>query len=131
METHRFVAYATNGIKNSINSLIRSSLNNDNRISQSLFVPFDNFIEQTCSSPLPHTEDLILGLYDKECLKYALSQLTEDEMELITHVFFKNKTMKSYTDKKCVSYSYGVKKKKHILDKLFMHINIYNMNANK
>ena len=66
-----------------------------------------------------------------ESLKYALSQLTEDERDLIKHIFFEEKTLKSYTDKKGISYSYGVKKKKYILDKLYMHINVYNMNIRK
>lgn len=132
IESHRFVAYASNGIKNSINNLIRCHLNNNyHKISKSPLIPFDNYIEQTCNSHLPETEDLICSLYDIESLKYALSKLTEDETDLITHIFFEEKTLKSYTDKKGISYSYGVKKKKYIFDKLFMHINIYNMNIRK
>ena len=126
IDSHRFVAYASNGIKNSINSLIRSHLNNNYPL-----IPLDNYIEETCSSQLPETEDLIFNLYHMESLKYALSQLTEDERDLIKHIFFEEKTLKSYTDKKGTSYSYGVKKKKYILDKLYMHINVYNMNIRK
>ena len=126
IDSHRFVAYASNGIKNSINSLIRSHLNNNYPL-----IPLDNYIEETCSSQLPETEDLIFNLYHMESLKYALSQLTEDERDLIKHIFFEEKTLKSYTDKKGISYSYGVKKKKYILDKLYMHINVYNMNIRK
>ena len=126
IDSHRFVAYASNGIKNSINSLIRSHLNNNYPL-----IPLDNYIEETCSSQLPETEDLIFNLYHMESLKYALSQLTEDERDLIKHIFFEEKTLKSYTYKKGISYSYGVKKKKYILDKLYMHINVYNMNIRK
>lgn len=132
IESHRFVAYASNGIKNSINSLIRSQLNNNYfKLSKSSLIPFDHYIEQTCISNLPQTEDLICSLYDMEALKYALSKLTEDEKDLIRHIFFEEKTLKSYTDKKGISYSCGVKKKKYILDKLYMQINIYNVNIKK
>ena len=54
-----------------------------------------------------------------------MSKLIEDELDLINHLFFEDKTLKSYSDKNEVCYSYAVKKKRYVLDKLFMHVNIY------
>ena len=93
IDSHRFVAYASNGIKNSINSLIRSHLNNNYPL-----IPLDNSFEETCSSQLPETEDLIFNLYHMESLKYALSQLTEDERDLIKHIFFEEKNTYAHSD---------------------------------
>lgn len=121
-EMHRFVAYATNGIKNNIHDLIRKSLKNS-----ALHVAniLDNHVEETYKADIPEITDLLCRQYDNDCLKHALRQLTSDEFELINHLFFKDKTLKSYTDKKEICYSYAVKKKRYVLDKLFMHINIY------
>lgn len=124
IETHRFVAYATNGIKNSINDLIKSNLKN-NKISGTAALTIDNYIEDTCSADIPKLEDILCDKYDRSCLKYALDHLTEEELELTKHLFFKNNTLKSYAEQKEVSYSYAMKKKRYVLDKLYMYINIY------
>lgn len=42
-ENHRFVAYATNGIKNNINDLIRNTLKN-NKISGASALTIDNYV---------------------------------------------------------------------------------------
>lgn len=124
LESHRFVAYATNGIKNSINDLIRSSIKTNN-IHGSGTAPFDNYVEETYKSDLPKIEDLLCTKYDSDCLNYAISHLSKEELNFVQHLFFENKTIKSYADKKDVCYSYAVKKKRYVLDKLFMYVNIY------
>lgn len=124
VESHRFVAYATNGIKNSINDLIRISIKTNN-IHGFGSAPYDNYIEETYMTSAPKIEDLLCEKYDSECLKYAMSKLTEDEMDLVQHLFFKKRTLKSYTDEKNVCYSFAVKMKRYVLDKLFMYVNIY------
>ena len=124
LESHRFVAYATNGIKNSINDLIRNSIKN-NKISGNSTLTIDSFVENTCKDDTPEIEDILCSQYDCDCLKYAMNCLTEEELNLIDHIFYKNKTLKSYAKENNVSYSYAFKKKRYILDKLFMHINSY------
>ncbi|WP_195979964.1 sigma-70 family RNA polymerase sigma factor, partial [Clostridium butyricum] len=123
-ESHRFVAYATNGIKKSINDLIRTSIKNSN-IHGSGATVFDNYVEETFASNSPQIEDILCSSYDSDCLKFAMSHLTEDEKELVHHIFFKDMTLKSFSTQKGMCYSYAVKKKRHILDKLFMYVNIY------
>lgn len=123
-ESHRFVAYATNGIKNSINNLIRVNVKTKNLHGLET-TPYDNYIEETYITSAPKIEELLCSKYDSDCLSYAMSKLTPDEMDLVQHIFFENRTLKSYTDEKGMCYSYAVKKKRYILDKLFMHVNIY------
>ena len=124
-ESHRFVAYATNGIKNSINDLIRKNVKSNSIHNSRNVTPFDNYIEETFNPHSPQIEDILCSSYDSDCLKYAMSKLTEEELDLINHLFFEDKTLKSYSDKNEVCYSYAVKKKRYVLDKLFMYVNIY------
>ena len=124
IESHRFVAYATNGIKNSINDLIRRNIQTNN-IHGSGAAVFDNFVEETYKANEPKIEEVLCSKYDSDCLKYAMNNLTSDERDLITHLFYEGKTLKSYTHKKGICYSYGVKIKRFVLDKLFMYVNIY------
>ena len=123
-ENHRFVAYATNGIKNSINDLIRNNLKNK-KISGASILTIDNYVEETYKDDIPEMADILCSKYDNDCLKYAMKQLTEDELYLINHLFYNGKTLKSYSDNENVCYSYAVKKKRYVLDKMFMYINKY------
>lgn len=70
-----------------------------------------------------YIEDLVIK--SKCGDEVSKEKLTEDELDLINHLFFEDKTLKSYSDKNEVCYSYAVKKKRYVLDKLFMHVNIY------
>lgn len=124
IETHRFVAYATNGIKNNINDLIRKNIKSS-KVCGNSTISLDNYIEETLKADIPEISDLLCNNYDNECLKYAIKQLTYDELQLINYLFYENKTLKSYSLEKGLSYSYVVKMKKYILYKLFMYINIF------
>ena len=104
--------------------MIKSNLKN-NKISGAAALPIDTYIEDTYKADIPKLEDILCNKYDCSCLKYALDHLTEEEIELIQHLFFKRKTLKSYAEQKGLSYSYAMKKKKKILNKLYMYINIY------
>ena len=128
-ENHRFVAYATNGIKNSINDLIRNNLKNK-KISGNSTLAIDNYLEETYKADIPEIADMLCSRYDNDCLKYAMKQLKKDELDLIVHLFYNCKTLKSYSDNENVCYSFAVKKKRYVLDKLFMYVNKY-INLNK
>ena len=123
LENHRFVGYATNGIKNSINDLIKRNLKNDN-VSGSAVFTIDSFLEDTFKDDVPEIDDFLCSKYDCRCLEQALSTLNKDELELIYNIYFADKTLKSYADEKQLCYSSAFKKKKRILNKLFtsMHI---------
>ena len=125
IESHRFVAYATNGIKNSINDLIRKNVKSHSIHNPKSVTPFDNYVEETFDSHSPQIEDVLCSQYDSDCLKYAMGKLTDDERELVQHLFFEDSTLKSYADKKGMCYSSAVKMKRSAMDKLFMYVNIY------
>lgn len=122
-EMHRFVAYATNGIKNNIHDLIRKNIK-INKI-YGLSIILDNYVEETFKADIPEIAELLCDKYDSECLKYAMNQLSSDELNLIIYLFYEDKTLKSYAHEKGLSYSYVVKMKRNVLDKIFMYINIY------
>ena len=124
-ETHRFVAYATNGIKNSINDLIKKQLKNS-RIQGSSVNSIDKYVEESYKADIPEMSDILCSKHDKISLEYAINQLSPEESDFINYIFFQNKTLKSYAQYKNISYSYASKKKRYILDKLFMYVNIYN-----
>lgn len=117
-ESHRFVAYATNGIKNSINDLIRKNMKSHSIYNPKSTTTFDNYVEETFDSNSPQIEDILCNRYDSDCLKYAMSKLTKDERELVHHLFFEDKTLKAYSTEKCICYSSAVKMKREILNKL-------------
>lgn len=115
--THRFVAYATFGIKNNLNYLIRKSLssnhhnkNTDLSFNDNLdsYLITDNF--DVCES-LMHTDNIRLT-------SDAISKLTSTEKELIDFIFLKNNTIKKYAELKCISYSLAAKRKYDTLKKL-------------
>lgn len=122
---HRFVAYATNGIKNSIYYLVTRSIKFSTIHGQSSQILTDEFVNSIVSDDMT-TEDLLCKKYDFKPLEYAIKQLNKKEKTLINHVFFKKKKLKDYAISNNISYSYATKFKRHTLDKLHTHIDNYN-----
>ncbi|AGX42716.1 hypothetical protein CLOBY_17730 [Clostridium saccharobutylicum] len=123
LEKHRFVAYATNAIKNNMNDLIkriktRSSTEGNNALSLD-----DNF-EIDIPSEEISTETSLCEMCNYEDLRLALKNLNKDEKELIDFVFFRNNTVKDYAYQKNMCYSTAIVKKKNILTKMFNNISI-------
>ena len=58
IESHRFVAYATNGIKNSINDLIRRNIQTNNIHGYGAAV-YDNYVEETYKADTPEITDIL------------------------------------------------------------------------
>lgn len=129
MNSHRFVAYATNGIKNSINYLIKHSIKYKD-INGAYTHTLTPEIEQSLKSNDMNTEEILCAKCDCEHLKYALSKLNKKESELIDSIYFQGTTVKNYAKQKDLSYSTIVKRKRSILNKLFNHINITNSSDN-
>lgn len=129
LDKHRFVAYATNGIKNSINYIIRHNVqyNNINGTSAQILT---SEIEESLISGDMSTEDILCTKCDHEQLNYAIHKLDEKESELINSIYYKGLSVRKYAQLKNLSYSTIVKRKRSILDKLFTHMNIYNSSDN-
>lgn len=123
LDSHRFVAYATNSIKNNINYLIRESIKR-NELDGFMTLSLDNkLIEfQPSSSYSIHEELCCLDNYDD--LSSAIkNKLTEEEKHLISFLFFKENTLTNYAASKKISYVAASKRKKKALNKLKKYIN--------
>ena len=123
LEKHRFVAYATNAIKNNINDLMkriktRSSTEGNNALS------LHADVEKDIPSQDISLEDLFCDQCDYEELRLALNNLNEEEKELIDFIFYKNNTVQNYAYFKNMCYSTACQRKKVILKKIFDYINL-------
>ncbi len=117
LEKHRFVAYATNGIKNNLNDLIRKTKNRDNSEGSCALTLSDN-LEDALPSNEPNLEDMLCNECDLDLLKYAIKKLTKEEQELIDFIFFKNNTVRLYSSLKNMCYSTAAKRKMDVLKKI-------------
>ncbi len=117
LEKHRFVAYATNGIKNNLNDLIRKTKNRDNSEGSSTLILSDN-LEHTLPSNNLNLEEILCNKCDLEILKTAIKNLTEEEQELIDFIFFKNNTVRLYSNLKNMCYSTAAKRKMDVVKKI-------------
>ncbi|NFO15633.1 sigma-70 family RNA polymerase sigma factor [Clostridium botulinum] len=125
LEKHRFVAYATNGIKNNLNDLIRKTKNRDNSEGSSTLILSDN-LEHTLPSNNPNLEEILCNKCDLEILKTAIKNLTEEEQELIDFIFFKNNTIRLYSNLKNLCYSTAVNRKTIALRKIGRYVGTLN-----
>jgi RNA polymerase sigma factor (sigma-70 family) len=124
LEKHRFVAYATNAIKNNINDLIkRIRIRNSTDGNDALSLHDD--VENDLPSQDIALEDLLCEECDYQELREALNNLNEEEKRLIDFVFYKNNTIQNYAYFKNMPYSTASLKKKVILKKIFNYMRIH------
>lgn len=124
LEKHRFVAYATNAIKNNVNDLIRKTNFRSSTDSHDA-LSFNASFEEDIPSQEISIEASLCEICDYKDLKLALRNLSEEEIELINFVFYKNHTVKEYASFKDMCYSTAILKKKTILRKIFNNIPAY------
>lgn len=123
LEKHRFVAYATNAIKNNISDLIkRIKSKSSTEGIHALSLHAD--VEKEFPSEEISTEISLCEMCDYEDLRRAINNLNEDEIEFINFIFFKNNTVKDYAYYKNMHYSTAILKKKNILMKLLHGISL-------
>lgn len=118
VDNHRFVAYATNSIKNNINDLIRKRVKRNefnDLCSMSLSEELDTFMPESFAS----LDDALCIKHDYNTLIYTINnKLNNDERELVDFLFFKGNTLINYAYFKNVSYVTATKRKKKALKKL-------------
>ena len=128
LEKHRFVAYATNAIKNNMGDLIkriqtRSSTEGNAALS------LHEDVEKEFPSDEISTEISLCEMCDYEDLRLAIKNLNKEETDFINFVFFKNNTVKDYAYIKNMCYSTAIVKKKTILKKILTNISLYYRSA--
>jgi RNA polymerase sigma factor (sigma-70 family) len=116
-DSHRFVAYATNAIKNAVNHLIRVSVRRRAAEGPGALMLDEGLIYTLCEEG-ESVEELIFIKSDRTSLKASMKSLSIEERELITYVYFKDNSLKNYAEHKGISYSAAVKGKSNILRKL-------------
>jgi len=123
LEKHRFVAYATNSIKNNINDLIKR-IKTRSATEGNAALSLHEDTEKDLPSQEVGLEDLLCEQCDLDELRFAINNLTEDEKELIDFIFYKNNTVQTYAYFKNLCYSTANQKKKVTLKKIFNNMNL-------
>jgi len=115
LETHKFVAYATNGIKNNLNYLIRKNLVHREITSQDSLTPTGSLEDLNIGV----AEEIDLNLideYNKKLIKKAVVNCLNDEQkELFIYIKLKKNTVKEYAKLKNISYTTAAKRKNIVL----------------
>lgn len=116
-DKHRFVAYATNAIKNSINHLIRTSVRRTGAEGSSAFILDSSFQNTISTANYNILESLIVSEYNSK-LRSAMKNLNVSDKELLSLVYFKGCSLKKYSEIKGITYYTALKKRNNILCKL-------------
>ena len=111
LQSHRFVAYASNGIRNNINDLIKRVKSRSSAEGYEALTLSDN-LEHSLPSNEDSLEDMLCDKCDCESLKLAINNLSEDEKEIIDFIFFKNNLVTTYASQKNMPYSTANRRKK-------------------
>lgn len=122
LEAHRFIAYATNAIKNNINDLIKKTVKQtglNNFLTLSLYDDALDFLPSNENN----LEETLCLLNDYNQLSYVINnKLNTEEKQLISFIFFNKNTLTNYANHKKISYVAASKRKKKVLNKLKTNI---------
>ena len=124
-ETNRFVAYATSGIRKSLNDLIKKSKNRSYAEGHEALI-LCGYLEHLLPSEIPTTEEILCEKADYEIVSAALNKLPTKEKNLITYVFLENNTVRAYAALHNINYSTAIFIKNNALKILFDEIKILN-----
>ena len=116
-DKHRFVAYATISIKNSVGMLKRYSKRKDSTDSAAALILTDN-LENVLSSDNVFVEEEIIKRANNLKLKKAYEKLKGNEKDLINYVYVRNHTLRQYSVYRNLPYAKVVNRKKNTLKKL-------------
>ncbi|VDG72162.1 sigma-70 family RNA polymerase sigma factor [Clostridium carnis] len=124
-ETNKFVAYATSGIKKSLNDLIKKSKNRSHAEGHEALI-LCGYLEHLLPSEIPTTEEVLCEKADYEIVVAALNKLPPKEKDLITYVFLENNTVRAYAALHNINYSTAIFIKNNALKILFEEIKMLN-----
>jgi RNA polymerase sigma factor (sigma-70 family) len=112
-----FTAYAEKVIRNCLEDIGRNvgTLAKTHGY-QSLIM--DDIFVRTLSNKVDSIEDKIYKKDIYEALKKVLKSLTKEELELIDFIFFKDESVKAYSDYKSIPYMHAIRSRDKTLYKL-------------
>lgn len=123
-KSHRFVAYAVNSIRNTINELVRTTLMRNKHHDLYAFSK-DNL--STIPSNELSLENITINKLNISSLYSAINKLNHEEQFFINYIYIDGNTLTSYASLKNVSYMTVMNRKNRILFKLKNMIdNVYN-----
>ena len=116
---HVFSAYAYKAIRNTMFYTLRSSKNSIKEISLNQSSPEAEDVE--LMDYICQDDGLEEPFFKRESirnLRSVLKELSSNELELITMIYYSGCTLKKYTEEKGISYITGIRRKNKILSKL-------------
>jgi RNA polymerase sporulation-specific sigma factor len=119
--SHTFSSYAFNAIKNSFRYTARQNHRFGDELSLNAPVEMDGSIGTEfidCIESLENIEEAIIHFENSKELKRAVSNLPEDELELVIMLYYSKVSIKIYAEKKGLTYIQAVRKKNKVLEKL-------------
>lgn len=119
--SHTFSSYAFNAIKNAFRYAARQNNKYSEEYSLNAPVQGDNFESSEyveCIASTENIEEELIKLEGNRRLKAAIAALSEAELEFVIMVYFSNVTVKTYAEKKGLSYIQAIRFKNKILEKL-------------
>ena len=120
-EASKFVAYATNGIRKSLNDLIKKSKNRSHAEGHEALI-LCGCLEHVLPSEIPTTEEILCEKADYEIATSALNKLPSKEKDLITYVFIKQNTVREYAQLYNINYTTAIYIKNNALKLLLEEI---------
>lgn len=123
-ETHRFISYATNSIKNGICTIARKTKRRcicDGVEALSIH----DYGMENLDSKESNLEDVVCSNAEYEALNNIINELNSDEKELINFIFYNENTTKEYANLKSICYSTALQRKNTLLNKLSKNLKIY------
>ena len=123
-EKHRFVAYATNGIKNNLKDLIsKHKRRSSSEGSEAL--TFTNKLEHILLSEEGCIDENLYLAVDYNLVRIAINELEPLEKELITFVYLNNRTVKEFSKLKNITYNAAIPLKNMALDNMFIRLKYF------
>lgn len=122
-ETHRFIAYASNSIKNGICTIARKSKRRCMCDGIEALSIYDDGMDNIGSKEL-NVEDMICTNAEYETLNAVINTLKPEEKELVKFIFFNENSTKEYANIKSICYSTALQRKSAVLNKLSKNFKI-------
>lgn len=125
-ENHRFVAYATNAIKNNLNYLIRRNLVHREITSQDTLTSTGT-LDHLNLPTNENIDDSILYTCTKNSIFEKLKTLTNEEKEFLIYTRIRKNTLKSYAELNGISIGSASKIKTRMLKEISEKIKYQNI----